>query len=224
MANWAAEKALTRLREIIARGYGVVETESFDGDSEHVLIDIDAFAGWKAQSLVFLHDYLGDHPYTKSVEDALMWSGRGVRSAIKILEALDQDIEAGYLATFQELVHADIFGDFLEMAEYLLSEGFKDPAAVLVGGVLEQHLRQLCSKHLVPVEIDTGNGPRPKKADQMNSDLAKQKNYSVLEQKQVTAWLDLRNKAAHGKYAEYSADHVSLMLQGVRSFVARYPA
>jgi len=38
----------------------------------------------------------------------------------------------------------------------------------------------------------------------MNADLAKVKVYGILEQKNVTAWLDLRNRAAHGKYLEFS--------------------
>ena len=45
--------------------------------------------------------------------------------------------------------------------------------------------------------------------------------YTVSEQKQVTAWLDLRNKAAHGKYSEYVKQQVGLMLDGVRDFIFR---
>ena len=51
-----------------------------------------------------------------------------------ILEALKIDYEAGHLHTLQELVHADLFGDFLEMSDHLLERGFKDPAAVIAGG------------------------------------------------------------------------------------------
>ena len=40
----------------------------------------------------------------------------------------------------------------------------------------------------------------------------------------VTAWLDLRNKAAHGHYLEYTKEQVELMLQSVRDFTARCPA
>jgi hypothetical protein len=90
--------------------------------------------------------------------------------------------------------------------------------------VLEEHLRQLCAKHGIETEVQTSSGPRPKKADAMNVDLSKQKVYSLLEQKQVTAWLDLRNQAAHGKYAEYSQEQVTLFLQGIRDFLLRHPA
>ena len=62
---------------------------------------------------------------------------------------------------------------------------------------------------------------KPKKADSMNNDLASAGAYSKLDQKNVTAWLDLRNKAAHGHYGEYNTDQVQALLLGVREFAAR---
>lgn len=138
-----------------------------------------------------------------------------------VLRALRSEYESGYFQSVVELVHADIFADFLDMAEYLLDQGYKDPAAVIVGSVLEEHLRKLCAK----VGIATSQaGGAPKKADALNSELAGASLYSKLDLKNVTAWLDLRNKAAHGRYAEYTKDQVALMLQGVRDFLTRNPA
>jgi hypothetical protein len=138
-----------------------------------------------------------------------------------ILKALREDYRAGHLQSVVELIHADIFADFLEMADYLLQQGYKDPAAVVTGSVLEAHLRELCDKQGIDVTKADGT---PKKADALNSELAAENVYSKLDQKSVTAWLDLRNKAAHGKYSEYVAEQVALMLQGVRDFASRYPA
>lgn len=139
---------------------------------------------------------------------------------VGILTALRTAYESGYLATITELIHADIFSDFIEMAEYLMSEGYKDAAAVILGSVLEEHLRQLCAKTGIAVE----QKGKPKKADLLNSELAGQSVYSKLDQKSITAWLDLRNKAAHGNYGDYSLDQVGVLLQGVRDFMARIPA
>jgi hypothetical protein len=143
---------------------------------------------------------------------------------ISIARALRNDLANGFLTDVKEIIHGELFSDFLDMADYLSSEGFKDASAVMVGGVLESHLHQLAIKHGIDLEIVINSNIKPKRADQLNADLAKQKIYNLLEQKNVTAWLDLRNKAAHAKYEEYTIDHVSLMLQGVRSFIARYPA
>ena len=137
-----------------------------------------------------------------------------------VLNALRTAYDSGYIQTVAELIHADVFTDFLEMAEYLLSEGDKDPAAVVIGSVLEEHLRQLCVKSGITITA----GGRTKKAEQLNTDLSGQGAYSKLDQKSVTAWLDLRNKAAHGKYGEYSKEQVAFLSQGVRDFMTRVPA
>ncbi|MCK4244681.1 MAG: hypothetical protein KAX20_03550 [Candidatus Omnitrophica bacterium] len=137
-----------------------------------------------------------------------------------ILKALRADYMAGHLQAIHELIHADVFADFLEMADYLLEEDYKDPAAVIAGGVLEEHLRKLCQKN----NIEITKGDRYKKADSLNVELAGASVYSKLDQKSVTAWLDLRNKAAHGRYGEYTKEQVALMVRGIRDFVSRYTA
>lgn len=126
---------------------------------------------------------------------------------------------------FREIAAAEIFSDFLEMAEHLLEENYKDPAAVLVGSVLEEHLRKLCVKNSLPLEFTNPKGDlKPKKADTLNSDLMTAGIYTKLDQKSVIAWLDLRNKAAHGHYSEYTKEQVALFLQSVRDFLTRFPA
>jgi hypothetical protein len=145
----------------------------------------------------------------------------GVSDIHGALQALRADYEGGYAASIEELVHADLFGDFIAMAQELLDKGYRDAAAVIVGSVLEGHLRQLCAKHGVDPDDDAG---RPKKSDRMNADLKKAGAYGNLEQKEVTNWLGLRNHAAHGEYDRYDEAQVALMLQGVTGFLARLPA
>jgi hypothetical protein len=147
--------------------------------------------------------------------------GAAVPVLAGVLRALRDDYEAGYLQSIEELIHADLFADFLEMAEELHGKGYKDPAAVITGSVLEEHLRKLASAHAVPIASSDG---KPRKADSINADLARAGVYNKLVQKQVVAWLDLRNKAAHGDYEEYEATHVDALIRDVRSFMASRPA
>jgi hypothetical protein len=137
-----------------------------------------------------------------------------------IAKALRADYAAGYLLTVEELVHADVFADFMDMGDHLLGQGYKDPAAVVVGSVLEEHLRKLCLRSGIAVLVGTAS----KKADLLNSELAGANVYSKLDLKSVTAWLDLRNKAAHGHYTQYTKEQVQLMVEGVRNFMSRFPA
>jgi len=140
-----------------------------------------------------------------------------LRDRIGSLRALRRDYEDGYLNTVQALIRAELFADFIEMAGHLLEQGYKDPAAVLVGGVIEEHLRALCSTRSISVSVSG----RPKKAGAINGELYAAGAYNKLDQKNVTAWLDLRNKAAHAQYDEYTSKQVGTMLSGVREFVAR---
>jgi hypothetical protein len=138
-----------------------------------------------------------------------------------ILSAMRADYDAGYLRAIHELIHAEVFSDFLEMAEHLLAEGYKDAAAVIAGSVLEEHLRKLSSNAGIAVNQVGGS---PKKASLLNDELRTATVYGLLDHKGVTAWLDLRNNAAHGKYGQYQKEQVALMVQSVRDFITRHPA
>ncbi|MES2918284.1 MAG: hypothetical protein V4729_06660 [Pseudomonadota bacterium] len=140
---------------------------------------------------------------------------------IAIIRAIKSEICGGWLFSVKGLVAAEVFADFLEMASHFLDSGYKDAAAVMVGSTLEEHIRQLCIKNGLDVHEEKDGNPVAKKADRLNSELAAKNIYSKLDQKVVTAWLDIRNKAAHGKYGEYNLAQVQQMYAGVAEFMAR---
>ena len=139
---------------------------------------------------------------------------------IGVADSLLHNIRAGYLKTLEELLHGEMFGDFLEMAQYLLDSGYKDAAAVVAGSTLEAHLKQLCKKSGIPVDV----AGKPKKAHIINGELTAERVYPKLDQKSVIAWLDLRNSAAHGDYGAYDRGQVNLLISAVRDFITRVPA
>jgi hypothetical protein len=164
-------------------------------------------------------------PYAAEMERSLAGRPASNREnpkiAIGIVRGLKHDLAAGYLKTLEDMLYGEIFADIIEMSSYLIEEGYKDPAAVVAGGALEQHLRKLCRSNGIDTTIEGKESVRPKKAEQMNSDLASKNAISKLDQKSVTAWLDVRNKAAHAQYDEYTRDQVSLMIAGIRDFITR---
>ena len=111
--------------------------------------------------------------YREAVQESISnWTtvhSRIVGDVSGILRALRADYNAGYLRSVQELVHADLFADLLEMAAHLLDSGYKDAAAVIAGSALEAHLRQLAAKAELAVTDADG---RPRKAERLNADLA----------------------------------------------------
>lgn len=210
-----------RVEELINMAGQVLATKRTSTYGSYV--SSEQFNEFRSASLSFLRNTFGtDHPfyeeYNKQAENATPHDtekGRG------ILKAAKQEIDGGWIFTVKGLISAEIFSDFLEMGDYLLKEGYKDPAAVMTGSVLEEHIRQLCLRNSIPIETIKDGKPIPKKADLMNSELASGNIYNKLDQKSITSWLDLRNKAAHGQYAGYTKEQVELMYQGVTNFISR---
>lgn len=124
---------------------------------------------------------------------------------------------AGFLAPLNQA----LFPDFLKLASYLYSEGYKNAAAVICVGVLEGHLRKLAEKAEIAVTTESGV---PKKAEALNGELAAKGAYSKLDQEDVSAWLEFRNYASRGENDPHACDQVSLLVEGVRRMLDRYPA
>ncbi len=210
-----------RVDELIKQGEQVLSTRTTYDETEY--IDSSSLKGFRSAVLSFIDRvYKKNHPhYTEFDSSTNGFYVENVDSGIAILNSIKDEIEGGWLISMKGLVTAEIFSDFIEMAEYLLSENYKDPAAVMIGSVLEEHLRQVCIKLGLEIEEDKHGKMTPKKADLLNADLAKAEAYSKLDQKAITAWLDLRNKAAHGKYSEYTKEQVVIMMQGIIDFMTR---
>lgn len=213
-----------RADELLAMGKGVLGTTYSTGGHYNVnYVKAAPMAGFRSAVLSFLERCFGkDHPYYHEFkEQAAGEYLSNAENGLAILQAVRNEIAGGWLFTIKNLVAAELFADFISMAEHLLDSGYKDPAAVVAGSVLEEHLRQLSSKNSLPIEDDRDGDIVPRKADRLNAELAKANVYSKLDQKLVTAWLDLRNNAAHGKYEAYASEQVDQMIQGVVEFMAR---
>ena len=210
-----------RINELISQADHLLTTTYQMADYKWV--NSEKFYAFRTASLSFLKNTFGEtHPYYQEFNDHVRSTtphdtenGRGILASVK------QEVDGGWLITVKGLISAEIFSDFLEMAHYLLEEEYKDPAAVMIGSILEEHLRQLCIKNSIPVESIKDGRPIAKKADLLNSELAANSVYNKLDQKSVTAWLGLRNNAAHGKYDEYTKNQVVLMYQSVTEFMSR---
>jgi hypothetical protein len=141
-----------------------------------------------------------------------------------ILRALRRDWCGMRLDTFMGLVHAEMFSDMLQGAAYLLGEGYYGPAAVMVGAVLEQHIRRLCDKHSIETTFERNGETVPKKLEAMNMELAKHYANDKQDQKEVTTLAGLRNYAAHGEFEKFDKRQVDVMIQSISGFINRNPA
>jgi len=220
-----------RLQALIAKADSLLETTQQDPEfpkakEVHEIVDPFAFTRFRTASLHFIERTLGkETPY----HHAFWYQCQSnapyhVKVGKALLEELLAEIDSSWLWTTHGIATAEIYGDFLEMAEELLDSGYKDAAAVIIGGVLEEHLRRLCKKNGISTTTVRDGKPCPKKADSMNADLFNSSVYDKLDHKWVTTALDLRNKAAHGLYDQYDKDWVrSILLLSTTNFLQRQP-
>jgi hypothetical protein len=128
------------------------------------------------------------------------------------LRALKFAIATGVLQSLAELARAEAFGDLLEQADYLLSEGYSLPSAVIGRAVLEEHLRKWCDQPGL-----TPSKPRPTIEDFRQS-LYAAKQLDKVKSALVSSMATVGNNAAHG-IAVDKAD-VERLLRDLRSFIA----
>jgi hypothetical protein len=173
------------------------------------------FIGWSTQAKSMLQSVVGaETPYAIEFAENAVWSA-GTAPAVEILTRLRSDVANGYMRSTTNIISAEVFGDFLAMAQHLLDEGFKDPAASVTGAVLEDGLRRIAGNNDIPVsERDDLNSLRDK--------CSGKRIFNNLVRQQITAWTTLRNSADHGKFSEYTPQQVGSMISDVRSLLARH--
>lgn len=137
-----------------------------------------------------------------------------------ILRAVKADYESGYSQAIERLVRSDLFEDFLGMADELLDKGYKDPAAVVAGSTLEEHIRKLANNANIAT-LDAKSKKR--KFDSLATDLVKVGIFSESQRKILVGWYGIRSEAAHGNYENVVATDVKHMIQGIREFMVRIP-
>jgi len=208
-----------RFRELEQKADTILANKQFafrHQGKEHYKIDSAAFEAWATSVLNLLQKIFGeDSVHYRNFNDHYSRSPE-FESDFKMCEAVflaaKEDYEGGYLFNVRGLIKAEVFDDILEQASELLSAGYKDPACVVVGVALETTLKELCTRNSIPHN----------KLDRMNTDLCKAGIYNLGMQKQVTAWAERRNKAAHGDWSAYTEADVDDMTRGVTRLIAEY--
>lgn len=135
--------AVLATRHKVARMSEFVDSGKFRGFRSGVLSFIERVYGAKHSHYQEFSQWVSNE-YPSCVEEG-----------IAIPETIKDEISGGWLFSVKGLVAAEIFADFLEMAQYLLDQGYHTPAAVMAGSVLEEHLRQLCIKN--GIDVETGS-------------------------------------------------------------------
>jgi hypothetical protein len=212
------EQILSRIEQLIEKGQRVLATHTPNppGVIGFPTLNAGAFAEWKSGAESFIANLVGkEHVYSKNFEKVKDGYQNHVEAGVGILRAVREDVAGGYLSKVKTLVAAEVFTDFLEMAEHLLEAAYKDAAASLMGAVLEDGLRRVCERHEIAVKAKDD-------ITSLNGKLADTDVYNRLMQKRVQVWSEIRNKADHAQFSEYTLSNVKEMLEGVRQLLTDY--
>lgn len=206
-----SDEIAERLRALVAKG----EKLRAAGGSNSV--PSAGFAEWASQSAALLKSVAGPgHTYPLNFEQTVRaprpWY---VENGLGILRAAAEDLDLGLLRSFRELVAAEVFGDFLDMAKHLFEAGYAIPAASLAGAVLEDGLRRIAASR--DVKVKAGDD-----LSTLNHKLADANVYNRLEQKRIQVWIDVRNRADHGEFDEVRTSDVLDFLAGVEAFLGAH--
>lgn len=178
------------------------------------------FSEWQSQTLAFLMStFAAEHTYVSRFVDLTHPSdgvsgpmGEHRDGGLGVLRAVREDVVDGYLRSLRDLISAEVFSDFLDMADHLLTEGYHHAAASLAGAVLEDGLRRTLAGRGAKA---TGN------LESMNQIALDQNVYGPMVFKQVKVWIDIRNDADHGQFESVDPDRVRSMVRDLPAFIAR---
>jgi Tfp pilus assembly protein PilN len=141
-----------------------------------------------------------------------------------LLRGVKDDFEQGFLDDLATAIEAEIASNYMGQAEHLLAEGQRGkfdhvPAAVLAGAVLENSLRTICGQQQQPIAINNSNGDF-KTLSPLVDDLKRAGVFNEAKAKQLRAWADIRNLAAHGEFTQFTRSDVEAMISGINNFLA----
>lgn len=205
---------IRRFAELEAKAEPVLKAKTPGVGTTYFKVPSGAYKEWATNVLNLLQRTFGESSihyknFSEHYANFLGWESDFIDSH-SIFKAAREDYEGGYLFNVRALAKAEVLSDAISQAKDLLRAGYKDPACILARVALEATLKDLADRHNV------AQG----KLDRMNADLSKVGAYNMAKQKQITAWAEIGNKAAHGDWTQYSDQDAVAMVQGVEALVA----
>lgn len=194
----------------------IIDQTKFKPSYDAITVNSEKYYEWATSVMGLIQNVFGkDSPHYvnfKSSYNEFAGYYYNFQKSLGIFNAAKEDYKGGYLFKVKTLISAELLDNVLDQASELLAAGYKDPACVVAGVALETALKELCNDNNIPLG----------KLDKMNADICKLGLYNVGMQKQITAWTDRRNNAAHGKWNEYTEEDVKDMINGINRFLAEH--
>ena len=195
------------LEELITEGYAL--SQLFKGaENEEEEEERDRrYQRWR-KNVVEVLKYARIESYLADVSQALRETWGDVyivQRTTSLLESAVDLLGRGFIGDLKILLRAEMFATTIEQAKVLFEAEHLIPAAVLARIVIEGWLRGEAEKAGIAVSDDA-------KAASINETLKKAAIFSVPKWRQVQAYLDIGNAAAHGKAESFTREDVARLL------------
>lgn len=220
-------KLLNQFHDLNAIGDELMSRKSVS--TYGLAVNESLYVKWRAQVVNLLDRVLPTKsPLRKTVSKFLDFNNSAscADEILSTLCAVEADFKIGILDDLEKRIEAVVSVNYMEQAEDLIRESTDVsksyiPAAVLAGAVLEKNLRTLCIKNDPPISL-TKPGGKKKTMNPLIDDLKEAGVFNEIFAKQLRAWADIRNAAAHGMFEEFTKDQVASMIAGINQFLVDY--
>lgn len=237
--NDLRDKYGTRLKELLAEGQAIKENATLvpGGTAENWVtrrvrrlpdsyrVDSSRFFRWKTNCISLLDAIVPHNHLHRSTVQTFQKQVAGYKNldwAIGVLSGIGEDFDRELLTTSIAEIEYEVSCDYLDEAKALLSaQGVPDSnittAAVLTGIALERQLRRLWAEHNI-ASAGTNNN---KRLGLLIDELKKANVINETKAKQLRAWADIRNHAAHGDHEQFTVTDLRHMIDGVKNFLTQ---
>lgn len=207
-----------RINKLIKDGE-IWKTQAISGTDEPIVDPVSY--GWLTSSAFLVNQLVySDSIYSEQIRRLVdnkylsSWVPYScICKMLGILIELKKDYKHGLLSKIEYFYAAANFDAFLEHAKEYSQKGLKNEAGVLVSAVFEDVFKKITEKN----NLDT-----PKNKEDIINELVKQGVFTQPFGRTVKAAVDLRNRALHAKWEEFSKEDVKNSIETVGALIEGY--
>ena len=213
-----------KIKKIAEMGEEVLATET-KGFQQQTFVNEQQFHDFRISGLSFLSRVFGNtsqHYQSFKTEVTSPGTSRTKRG-LGILIAAGKDLEGDWIQTTRGAITAEILTDFMVMAKSHIDTGNMVGATVLIGAVIEKHLRNLCLANNIDITNKQSKTTALKKPLQLTGEAYKKKLYDRPQHKKIITWFELCDSAAQTPPVEILPRQVETMHVDVAKFMSATP-
>jgi hypothetical protein len=208
------EKILQRFKELLAEA----RTMPSKRIANLTVMEYEYWGKWSTSALNLLEKVFGRDsvPFQnlKRLDDIA--GGRGLvsdkfKEGRGIFEGALREYEAGFFASLSNTISGELFGDFVQLAKRCLSEGHKDPAAVVASAALEDVLKRYATINGLDV--------KDKSMQEVVNALKSKGLVEGAQKSLLEAMPKIRDYAMHANWDKIRTEDVSSIIGFVEQFL-----